>query len=152
MPPEYITVLVINWALNLKDEDTWYVEETLWGHDEINEKLKTNFFDYFNLSSSNGKTVKYRTWSIRGEKFRNFLDMKPYEYIESDQSIIKQDDMQMKFHFECCAKHASDSPMCAFFSMLDSLSDGIGEVNIEIEIQCDKKEQFSIIMPSNVSY
>eukprot|EP01084_Bolivina_argentea_P279823 478435_1 len=157
-PPTYYRVLFTNFIKKMQKQS---ILRCLWinmqqlnqiEHLQLNKLLCTfdneSFFPKYNINRSDINDVKQYEWNICGDSYKQFIEMKPRQYIESNTYEYDiNNEEKIKIHFECCSKYSDTKLKCALFLCLDELPMDIEEIRIAFDVLCDKKTKYRHLMP-----
>eukprot|EP01083_Nonionella_stella_P087501 243483_1 len=143
-PPKYICDLFVNYVWNLKKDTIWLNEQELMKYEQIKERFMGSgqLFDRFGVDKVAIQYAQQYEWNIAGDEYQTFLKKKPREYIQSPSYTYTAREFEIAFHFRSNAKLSDSCDQCAFFLHLESMDDSIEGISIELDVLCDKKQQY----------
>eukprot|EP01084_Bolivina_argentea_P096888 174171_1 len=107
-------------------------------HDELRKILTSGRFCTFaGIAMNKIHSVKQFIWKLKDNEYEEFKNKRSREYIESSKQQYKlNDEDNVDFHFEICAKYSDMQNNCALFLHLDKLPKNVKEIKIEYEVLC----------------
>ena len=97
------------------------------------------FFEYFGIEINTINKIQQFEWKIENDDYKQFVNLSPREYINSNQYQYKLNKESIKFWLKCCNKFTNKSPKVALYLHLDyiSLPKHITSIRIEYDLLCD---------------